>query len=432
MAGRVYIPLDDETPSVRRDAICDDAGVSLILADSPLDGPWTACAAVGTLTLWRRPAPVTLPPLPEDVAYIVFTSGSTGVPKGCLVRETGLSEMLGAIAGHIGASDDDRWSCLHSFSFDVSVYEMWAPLVLGATVSVLSEDARRDPASLLEELGSARTTIVSLTPSLLSILLTELAIERVELPDVRHVLLAGEAIRLPDIARLFSSGVMPHARVWNLWGISEGTVHCTIREITPGVLSADWSHGTPIGRPLPHLEVTLRDLDPASEDDPGAGEMVVQGSGVAWGYLNRPELTDETFELEPGSGLARYRSGDWARLVDGELLYVGRRDNQVKIRGFRVELEEVEAALTHVESVRAAACVALRLQNREDVVLGCVIEAPRDVDQAGIRRSLQQRLPSFMVPERMLVVDEMPLTPNGKSDRSRVARLLGAAEAGES
>lgn len=426
LAGLPYVPLDDSTPPARRQTICNDSGAAVLITDRVPESPWEPYAETELVTIATRPSAGERSAIPKDVAYIVYTSGSTGSPKGCLVREQGLADMLNAVTVEIGLTVEDRWSCLHSFSFDVSVYEMWAPLLLGASASIISEDARHDPSQLAKEIRDYRSSVVSFTPSMLALFVDELGTE--PLPDVRHILLAGEPVRMDDIRRLFESGLLPNARVWNLWGISEGTVHCTIFEISLDTLSLQLSQGTPIGRPLPHLTIELEN-DGVAVEGASRGEMVLGGSGVAWGYLNREELTEQRFVLDAATRLAHYRTGDFAYRGESGLMFLGRIDDQVKIRGYRVELKEVKTAIEFIDGVRAAVCVALRVEDRADLVLAAAVEcADPGLDVVQIRRQLRNGLPSFMIPERMRIVASLPLNGNGKVDRIAVTERLSRTE----
>jgi amino acid adenylation domain-containing protein len=424
LAGCTYIPLDDSTPEYRRQLIATDAGANLLITDLALSEPWHAIGGSQQIVVAKAGYSDEAPTISKDVAYIVYTSGSTGTPKGCLVRDGGMYDTFQAISRELELTAEDRWSCVHSFSFDVSVFEVWAPLLVGASVWIISDDARRDPELLLEELHESRATVISLTPSLLSLLIAEVCDTSPVLTDVNHLLLAGEPIRLNDVQLLLQSGVMPNVRVWNLWGISEGTVHCTLREITVDTLTHDWNGGTPIGQPLDHLTIELVDSEGLSEGCE-RGEIVVTGSSIACGYLRRPELTKEAFSFDPSIDAFSYRSGDWAEYFDGELVYLGRRDNQVKIRGHRVELGEVEAAIVDIETVRAAACMGLRLPGREDIAVACLVQSPDpSLDAIEIRKTLHSELPTYMIPERVQMTEALPLTSSGKVDRSAVAALL--------
>lgn len=423
MAGRGYVPIDPTLPTQRAEFILDDSGARLIVTDRALPGE-TAVMQFGDLMVVARSFDeVARSEVPADTAYVIYTSGSTGAPKGCIIREGGLMQMLDSVKTVIGTSAADTWSVFHSFSFDASVYEIWAPLTCGGSARIVPDDVRHDPETFWDYVDREGVTILSLTSSVLSGALDTLD-GRVEPNAVlRHLILGGEKLRPRDIVRLYDSGLFPTITAWNLWGITEGTVHCSYKRITRDMVDPSAPSGTltPIGVPLPHLRISV--VPPSDSDE--SGELVVTGEAVAWGYLNRPELTTSRFTLDGETRLADYRTGDWGRVQDGELMYEGRRDDQVKIRGFRIELGEIEHALLGDPRVSSAACmVGQHPGSGRDVLIAAVQTADEEVSELHLLRALRATLPGYMVPLRIGIYDRLPVNSNGKIDRQAIVHGL--------
>jgi acyl-CoA synthetase (AMP-forming)/AMP-acid ligase II len=284
------------------------------------------------------------------------------------------------------------------------------------------------PSDFLELVRRERVTVLNQVPSAFRHLRE--AWEEDGRPDlpVRHLIFGGESVDLADVARFVDAcGAAPPAVV-NMYGITEATVHVTRKPLARGDMEG--LAVAPIGRPLPHLSVDV--LDPAGRRvEPGeVGEMWVAGAGVAAGYLNRPELTAERFRtIEIGGNLLRaYRTGDLARVLpDGELDFAGRADEQIKVRGFRIEPREVEMALSRHRLVRGAAVAVVRDAAGEPSLVACVVasDAAGQGALADLRRHSAYVLPRWMVPDRFLLVEALPLTPRGKLDRAALGRLAG-------
>ncbi|MDA0567191.1 amino acid adenylation domain-containing protein, partial [Streptomonospora sp. S1-112] len=351
----------------------------------------------------------------ERAAYVLYTSGSTGRPKGVVVSHGALLNFLDDMAGRFPLGEGERFLAVTTVGFDISALEVYLPLLAGATVVVAEREVVRDPVALAELIGSSGATVMQATPALWQALVEER-------PDALHglrVLVGGEA--LPGaLARELAAR---SAGVVNLYGPTETTIWSTAAPLAPG---------TPvtIGRPIANTRVYVLDtaLRPAA---PGTvGELYIAGDGVARGYLGRPGLTAARFVADPFGppGARMYRTGDLVRLRAGRLHFVGRSDFQVKVRGFRIELGEIESALDDQGGVAQAVAVA-----REDVpgqvrVVGYVRPAPGAApDPAALRAALAQRLPDYMVPSAVVVLDAFPQTANGKVDRAALPAPLPAA-----
>ena len=426
--GAAYVPLDPGQP---------DARIGFMLADA------APVAAVTTAGLAERLAgrdlvvvdvedPVietqlaTALPVPaaEDVAYVIYTSGTTGVPKGVAITHGNVTRLLGALDAEVPVAG--VWSQWHSLAFDVSVCEMWGALLRGGRLVVVPESVARSPEDFHALLVAERVSVLSQTPSAFYALQAAdaLAPEVGDQLRVEAVLFAGEAL---DCQRLGSwLGRHPGSpRLLNLYGTTETTVHASVREIVAADVDSAVS---PIGVPLVHLAFFVLDgwLRPVPVGV--AGELYVAGAGAGYGYVGRAGLTGSRFVACPFgvSGTRMYRTGDvvcWG--ADGQLRYVGRADEQVKIRGYRIELGEVQAALSALEGVGQAVVIAREDRLGDKRLVGYVTESVSGaVDAAGVRAALGERLPGYMVPAAVVVIDGLPLTVNGKLDK----RALPAPE----
>ncbi|MER7839746.1 amino acid adenylation domain-containing protein [Streptomyces sp. NPDC096040] len=425
-SGASYLPVDPGYPPERQRYLLDDSGTRLVLTEGPLGPGETPVAEAGPLVLAARPPAPQPPVLPPDTAYTIYTSGSTGAPKGCVIGHGQVLALLDAALPLFGAGADDVWTLFHSWSFDFSVWEIWGALLCGGRAVVVDRDTAADPEAFTALLAAERVTVLNQVPSAFGNLVTEAAATGTRLPALRHVVLGGEALVPDDIRRWWDAGTAPAAAVTNMYGITETTVHVTHCPLTPETLRDARPGRTPIGRPLAHLEVELRngngELVPPGE----LGELWVGGAGVSHGYLGRPGLTADRFPAAPDGAGRRYRSGDWAVAdADGLLYYAGRMDGQVKLRGFRIELGEIEAELRALHGVSGAACLVE--EDGPAPVLGAYLVADREaVPPVLVRAALARRLPAHMLPQRLHYLDRLPLTPHGKLDRAALAAAPAA------
>lgn len=434
--GCAYVPLDPHYPAERLGRICsvaelevavvDEAGArALAGADVALFRPELEAHDAAAPGRWPR-APM---PRPSDLAYVLFTSGSTGVPKGVAVSHDNvlaLIEGLGPLIDAVGP--EDVWPLMHSYNFDVSVWEMWGGLAVGATLLPISSSQVVDPEALLEIFLQRGVTTLNVVPSVFKNLAEALA-DVDEVVSLRRVLFGGEPLDYRAI-RLWGERV-PVPPVWlNAYGITETTVHGTFHVLNDEEIDRGAAH-KPIGRPLPHAPVLLLD-ESLREVEPGRpGEIHVGGRQVAAYYLNRPDLTAERFVALPGRPGRWYRSGDRARAdAEGRLHYIGRLDDQVKIRGFRIELGDVDAALRGLPWVREAAAFVAASPKGEPVLAAAVVfeVGAGDADElrARTRDGLATLLPGHMVPPRIVELAELPKNVVGKTDRRALPDLVVA------
>ncbi|MGW0991695.1 amino acid adenylation domain-containing protein, partial [Streptomyces sp. NPDC002486] len=340
----------------------------------------------------------------DQVAYVIYTSGTTGTPKGVSVTHANVTQLFTTSARTSELSPGQVWSLFHSYVFDVSVWEMWGALLHGGRLVVASEDTVHSATGFHDLLVREGVTVLTQTPSALGRLSPR------GLDTVRTVFVGGEACSAELVGR-WAAG----REVINAYGPTEGTVYASMSApMRPG-------HGAPIGSPVPGDALFVLDAGLCRVPVGVVGELYIAGRGVARGYVRRPGLTASRFVACPfgPAGSRMYRTGDLVRWnQDGELEYVGRADDQVKIRGYRVEPGEVEAALAAVPGVERAA-VVVRDTDAGKQLVGYALPADgtAGLDGAVVRAEVASRLPEYMVPAVVMVVDDLPLTVNGKLDK---------------
>ncbi|QBF27507.1 amino acid adenylation domain-containing protein [Pseudomonas tructae] len=432
-AGAAYVPLDPSYPEERLAYMMTDSGMDLLLSHSQVLERLPVPAKVRALALdhrqqWLAGYADTLPAVAvdaQDLAYVIYTSGSTGKPKGVMVRHGALANFIASMIREPGFCAADRMLSLTTFSFDIFGLEIYAPLVVGASVVLIDEAVLHDSDALLEVIQNQGVTLVQATPSSWRMLLDNP--RSASLAKCR-LLCGGEALPKALAERMLDVG----AGVWNLYGPTETTIWSALH-----VLSAE--HPTPwLGRPIDNTAFYLLGDDLLPVPAGVSGEMLIGGSGLARGYFERPSLTAERFVPDPYSatGERLYRTGDLGRYHhDGVLEYIGRLDHQVKVRGLRIELGEIEAALLAQPAVRDAAVLAVEGQGGMRLV-GYVVahQAPpgnsSEQQRLGemLAAQLLERLPDYMVPVQWLFLERLPLTPNGKLDRKALPRQELASE----
>jgi amino acid adenylation domain-containing protein len=413
-AGAAYVPLDPAFPRLRIEQILNETKVPVLLTltrlrkDLQVSDARIFCLDGEAGTLQTSP----LRPLPkihsEMRAYVMFTSGSTGVPKGVEVTHGSVVNLLNAAVELLEIGPQDRLFAITTLAFDISVLELLLPLVSGGTVIIGSRDAAADSKLLMNQLAASRATVLQATPVMFRNLL-----ESGFQPTAGFKMLCGgEAWTNAMAERLLASG----ARLWNMYGPTETTVWSSITEIKqdePRVV---------IGPPIANTRfyVVDEDLQPVPAGAPG--ELLIGGAGVALGYFQRELLTTEKFLTDPNfPGGRMYRTGDVVRqLDDGRLEFIGRLDQQIKLRGYRIELGEIETAMMACEGIRDAVAI-LRKDASDDPFLVGFYTAEKIVSASLLRESLTRTLPLYMVPRNFERLDMLPLTPNGKMDRRSLA-----------
>ena len=415
-SGRPYVPIDRSIPPARVTRITQAAGTSITLTPAEID-------------LWSQPHPNSHAPLPKPVSghdpfYILFTSGSSGEPKGVVITLANLECFVDWIlAEHQFPSSSETFLNQAPFSFDLSVMDLYASLATGGTLFSITQSDIGNFKSLYAKFASSKITTWVSTPSFAQICLAERTFAEPLLPNLQRFLFCGETLSTEVASQLLHR--FPKAEVWNTYGPTEATVATTSIQITPSVLN----QGSPlsIGRPMTGTQVLI--LDPLDHIVPEGerGEIVIVGPNVSPGYLGRPDLNAQAFR--PFEGAPAYHTGDWGRTRQGHLFFEGRQDNQVKLHGYRIELGDLEANLRSLPEITDAVVLPLEKDGQIESLVAVVILTDQSLSTdfirtAEIKNRLSQRIPTYMVPRKFLYLTSFPITSNGKTDRRKLAELL--------
>lgn len=424
-AGGAYVPLDPSYPGERLHYMLQDAQISLVLTQSHLRDllPSSQCKVLcididedGIATHSSENLAVVLEP--QHFAYVIYTSGSTGKPKGTAVYQHSFLNLLNWFISDFGICAQDRALIVTSFSFDLTQKNLFAPLLVGGTVYL--PPPGYDIAFLRRFIAEAEITMLNCTPSMIYPLLSDVQGDSFDdLTSLRHVFLGGEPIALTRLQGWMQKPGF-HAQIVNTYGPTECTDIVTSYRIDTADQSGEGN--IPIGMPITNTETYVLDQHLNVVPIGTPGELYIGGTGVAMGYLYRPELTAEKFVPHPFSqetGARLYKTGDLVQLrPDGALEFLGRLDNQVKIRGFRIEPGEIEAALQQLPPIQQ--CAVITRSDRRDekgLVAYLVLREGQEITSSQLRQLLGGSLPEYMIPATFIVLDALPLTPNGKVDR---------------
>ncbi|GEM30354.1 hypothetical protein NN3_13610 [Nocardia neocaledoniensis NBRC 108232] len=420
-AGAVYVPIGFDQPAARRAEILRIADAVAVLTVGGAEIPDTRAIDLAEARTHAEPLARPVFGDPENIAYVLFTSGSTGKPKGVEVPHRAAMNTIDDLNERFALGSADGALALSALEFDLSVYDIFGLLAAGGAVVAVDDTQRADPTRWVELIRRHEVSLLNCVPSLLDMLLTAAAGE--PLPALRTVILGGDWVDVALPARL--AVVAPECRFAGLGGATETAIHSTICEVVGAEVPAEWS-AVPYGTPL--RNVRCRVVGPAGNDCPDwvTGELWIGGDGVAAGYRKDPERTADRFVTH--EGLRWYRTGDLARyLPDGALEFLGRADHQVKIRGYRVELGEVESALRAVPGIRHA--VAAVVGSAAPKLVAAVVPTPDTVlDVEQVLAAAAELVPAYMVPTRLELLPELPLTSNAKPDRKAVRAILEKGE----
>lgn len=440
-AGAIYVPVDTSNPVARVTRIVTAADPRLLLASpearellAALDSsvpvgavggplPGAAFAAGDERGLSDDWTPVSV--RPGDPAHLLFTSGSTGAPKGVVITHAMVSAFLDWALAHFGHEPGERISGHPPLHFDLSTFDIYGTLSAGGELHLVPPDMLL-PAQLAAFIRDSELTQWFSVPSTFAYMSRFDAIRHGDFPTLRRVIWCGEVLPTPVLAHWMER--VPGPSYTNLYGPTETTIASSWYTV-PG-MPEDLTAPIPIGFPCGGEEVLvldeeLRDVGPAE-----TGELCIAGAGLSPGYWRDPERTNAAFVVQPGSGQRLYRTGDLGqRGPDGVLHFLGRKDSQIKSRGYRIELGEIETALTAIRGVAECAVVGAPSGGFEGTAI-CCAWAPlpgTELDHVRLRQALGQALPSYMLPSRWLALDELPKNVNGKIDR-RLLREMFAAQ----
>ncbi len=426
-AGGAYVPLDPDYPAARLSFMLADSHISVLLTQThlaerlPSHDVQVVCVDRDGGTVVEENTIVESQVSPQNLAYVIYTSGSTGQPKGMMLPHKGVVNCLLWMQDTFQLSDADRVMLKASLSFDASVWELFWPLAVGACVVVARPGGQQDGAYLIDTVIKHDVSTIHFVPSMLPLFL-----ERKELSEassLKRVICGGEALPVSSLEQFFKRST---AALHNFYGPTETTIGSTDwncdRELERPIV--------PIGRPISNTETYILDNTLHAIPVGVTGELYIGGAGVGRGYCSRPELTALSFIPNPFSreaGARLYRTGDLARyLPDGNIEFLGRRDEQVKIRGFRIELGEVDALLSRHGLVRE--CVTLADENADGekrLISYVVPHTDRAPTVSELRQHLRDKLPEYMIPSSFIMLAELPLTPSGKLDRRALPDVEG-------
>ncbi|MCC5901418.1 MAG: amino acid adenylation domain-containing protein [Halomonas sp.] len=415
-AGGAYVPLDPDYPSDRLAYMVEDSGIELLLTQQYLRESLPVAASLSVIALDQLDVTHHASTNPEvelhgeHLAYVIYTSGSTGRPKGAANRHHALTNRLQWMQSAYGLTVDDAVLQKTPFSFDVSVWEFFWPLMQGARLVMAPPGAHREPAQLVELIRTHGITTLHFVPSMLQAFLAHGEVE--SCTSLTRLICSGEALPAELQNQIFTR--LPHTGLYNLYGPTEAAI-----DVTHWSCQADGRNHVAIGQPIAGIRTYVLDGD-LNLAPPGVdGELYLGGVGLARGYLHRPDLTSERFVADPFvPGERLYRTGDLVRWrEDGQLEYLGRLDYQVKIRGLRIELGEIEAELLALPEVREAVVVAQEGLSGSRLVAYVAPQTGSELDSTLLREALGQKLPDYMVPGVVVTLDALPLNANGKVDR---------------
>ncbi len=423
-AGGAYVPLDPTYPEDRLKYMMEDSGVKLVITKEYFENEEIAKESSNNLVKVTSP---------QNLAYVIYTSGSTGKPKGVQVCNESVVNHLLVRLKNLSISESDIVAQIANYCFDISVWQILAVSLAGGKLILIKQEEQKSIDVLGHLAAKNLVTILEIVPSLLS---KQSGLEKLDC--VKNLILTGEAFKEEAY---FDFRNITDSNVFNAYGPTESTISCTLACINDHLS---------IGRPISNTQIYI--LDSAQNPVPQgvSGEICIGGIGLARGYLNRPDLTAEKFMANPfGNGERLYRTGDLGKyLADGDIEFLGRIDNQVKIRGFRIELEEIESAINDCADIRTSVVLAREDADGNKQLVAYVIPKPvNDLEElykletqtrdsisvftgnkvAGIveaiRNSISKTLPDYMMPSLFMVLDQVPLTPNGKTDSKLLLTL---------
>ncbi len=414
-AGGAYVPIDPEYPDERLSYMIADSQVEVLLTQSfllnklPKSEAKVICLDQDWSTInTEQNSNLDISITAENLAYMIYTSGSTGNPKGAMNKHRGIVNRLLWMQETYQLNENDRVLQKTPFSFDVSVWEFFWPLLTGAKLVMAKPEGHRDSKYLIKLIQQQQITTLHFVPSMLQIFLEDAEVHKCM--SLRRVICSGEALPYDLQERFFDH---LHCQLHNLYGPTEAAIDVTYWQCQPHHPLKK----VPIGRPVANTQLYILDAHLQPVPIGVTGELHIGGVQVGEGYFNKPELTEAKFIPNPfDENTLLYKTGDLCRyLEDGNIEYLGRIDYQIKLRGFRIELGEIEASLVSHPDIKESVVIATKEQENKRLVAYCVSKKP--ILPENLREYLKTQLPDYMVPSTFMMLDKLPLTPNGKVDR---------------
>jgi len=429
-----YVPIDSNSPSGRIQSILATCDAPVVIVDAASREKFEELVPED-----KRPALFVIDDfssddisepnyenLSIDTAYVLFTSGSTGVPKGVIIPHKAIIDYIEWCVSEYSLSDNDVIANHAPLYFDNSTFDLYTAFKSGAELHLVDEAVNAIIPSLVRWISSREVTTFFCVPSVLSMLLRTRRLKPDSFPSLRHIICAGEVLP-PNVLRQWMD-MYPHIQFTNMYGPTEITVDCSFHVFTEKPGEDDLA--VPIGKARPNMEMFVRQEDGTLSKQVGArGELLVRGTSVAYGYLGDTEKTNKVFIQNPDNALFSdllYCTGDLVEInADADFIFHGRTDDQIKFLGQRIELGEIEAALAALENVAEGVVVFNDAPDSTEQAIGALVRGDGKLDQAQIRADLGDQLPPYMVPTVMRQLDsDFPQTPNGKYDRKAIKKLV--------
>ena len=410
-AGGAYVPIDPNNPQARVDYIVSDSNCKLLIDENEL------------LKFHKQKAELSAEDLeiitqPTDLAYVIYTSGSTGKPKGCMLEHRGVINRIEWMWNHYGFDASHVILQKTTFTFDVSVWELFMPLCWGTKMVICHEDDIASPERILALIDQHQITCLHFVPSMLNAFVNSLFDDDAiisKIKSLHYVMTSGEALAVQTTKKWYSKLNIP---IHNLYGPTEASVDVTYYATQPDDLRI------PIGKPISNTKMYVLDKEEHLLPVGIIGDIYIAGTGLARGYLNNPDLTNEKFianPFEPGTRM--YKTGDLGRwLADGNIEFTGRKDEQVKIRGYRIELGEVESALLSYPAINAAVVSVKVNSGGVKRLVAYIVTNEQEYSNVLIRKFLEERLPDYMIPSSFIILKELPKTSSGKTDKNALPK----------
>jgi amino acid adenylation domain-containing protein/non-ribosomal peptide synthase protein (TIGR01720 family) len=413
-AGAAYLPLDIHYPASRINFILKDASVALVVntINYPVESSeGFECVTFADLLKSTTVNEQNLPIVntPSDLAYIIYTSGSTGYPKGVKIQHKGVCNLLEGLKLELKIQAEWKYILTSSISFDASVKQIFIPLTSGSELHLLKDS--RDVPQLIGYINNHKINVMHAVPALWAQIMDQDQYELQQLKSLCCISSGGEKLSKELANKMYYT--FQGSQLYNTYGPTEACINATFYQIKSPLTSP-----SSIGRPLPNYKIFILNDDLCTQAVGVAGDIYIAGIGLADGYIKHPDLNKKVFiQSSFIEGTRLYRTGDLGRWSpDGDIEFVGRKDEQVKLRGYRVELGEVEQILLQHESIRETVVLVSKNQNKEDVLIAYFVKN-NTVSVKELRSYLSELLPDYMIPDRYIVLDKMPLSPAGKIDK---------------